>query len=430
MKTRLNENRCKHNNYKLILFMFVIIIINPININAQTKRIDSLITRYHRNSIYTIILKHPGYVFGNEIEQEFLKIPISDKYNEHNLSVRSMSSNEDKNQQCKIEEFFNRNFVSKRLVSKWFDRDKDSGSFDMNLIWQRGCYDATEADYQIAKHSIRGKAMIADAGEELIGNTYVIVNDIRYIDKEERAQKTKLTLKLVSAFAGGVAGYAAGDTKDLCESISSMADAGADISELIAGFRVKVTSYLYKLEWTNDYASKFYLNYYISRRDVDSVKKAAYENDSNIFRLNYIGQYSAKSGKTVLRGLKSNEEVIKKVCARALDENIIKLQKKFEPFKVKSPIYKIIGDTIYSPIGLKEGVTLNSKFEVLEANQDEYGKTKYKRVGIIKPYRKKIWDNRFMAIEEESNGSDLKYTAFKKVIGSDFTTGLLLRQIK
>jgi hypothetical protein len=33
--------------------------------------------------------------------------------------------------------------------------------------------------------------MLADAGEELIGNTFVVINDFKYVSKEEIANKTK-----------------------------------------------------------------------------------------------------------------------------------------------------------------------------------------------------------------------------------------------
>ena len=32
----------------------------------------------------------------------------------------------------------------------------------------------------------RGNALLEDAGEDLIGNTFLIVNDIRYIDRSKR----------------------------------------------------------------------------------------------------------------------------------------------------------------------------------------------------------------------------------------------------
>ena len=77
---------------------------------------------------------------------------------------------------------------------------------------------------------------------------------------------------------------------------------------------------------------------------------------------------------------------------------------------------------------MKEGITPDSEFEVLEP-QDENGVITYKRVAVIKPVDKKIWDNRYMAVEEGAYGADFEATTFKKVSGGDIYPGLLVRQI-
>jgi len=418
---------------------------------AQRKRVDSLITQYQRNSIYSIVIEHPGFMFGEEIKQEFFKIPVSDKYNEHNLSVRSFLSNNEDNQNENIQAFLNRNYVSKRVVARWFNRNIETGVCDMNLVKTRGYYDASIMDYKIANQTARGTAILADAGEQLIGNTFVIVNDISYIDKEKRAKKTGTVFKAIADISLALGGVAVSvndiknigeddeekkkaneekskQTKELSESIADLSNSISDITDLIAGFTVNITSYLYQLEWTEEHSSIFFNNYYLEKVDKNNQKKTAFENDSNIFSLKYVGKFNVKSTKTVLRGTQSNEEVIRKVCARALDENIVGLQRKFEAFKIKSPII-IEGDSIYSPIGLKEGISSMSKFEVLEKILNDDGKTHYKRVGIIKPVYGKIWDNRFMAMEEEAENSNLKFTQFKKVSGTDFYSGMMIRQI-
>lgn len=399
-------------------------------VRAQVKRIDSLITRYHRSSIYSLVMEHPGFTFGNEIKQEFFKIPVSDKYNDHNLSVRSFYADDDILPEVHINNFLNRHFVSKRIVSKWFDREKDSGFFDMDLVWNRGYYDATEMDYQIASKTIRGNAIIADIGEELIGNTFVVVNDIQYIDKEKRAMKVSFWLDIISSGADIVGGVSSGKTQYISNSLSSLANSGSEVSDLIAGFKVTITSYLYRLVWNEDDAASFFQKYYYDKDNINVEKKVAFERDTNVFKLQYVGKYSVRSAKTVLRGVKSNEEVIRKVCARALDDNIVKLQRKYESFKVKAPIYSVSENYVLSPIGKKEGVTINSRFEVLEQSVDVNGKTHYSRVGIVRPVIGKIWDNRFMAVEEGANGADLNYTEFKRVSGRGFYPGMLIREIR
>ena len=79
---------------------------------------------------------------------------------------------------------------------------------------------------------------------------------------------------------------------------------------------------------------------------------------------------------------------------------------------------------------MKEDVTEKSRFEVLEVVKDEEGRTSYKRVGVIRPVKGKIWDNRYMADAEGSAESQLDGTLFERVSGSDFLPGYLIRETK
>ena len=53
----------------------------------------------------------------------------------------------------------------------------------MELVKERGFYNATQTQRNIARANIRGYALLQDAGENLIGKTYLLVNDISYRSK-------------------------------------------------------------------------------------------------------------------------------------------------------------------------------------------------------------------------------------------------------
>lgn len=390
--------------------------------------------KYRRSSLYTMLITHPSQTFGKDIQDVFLNMPTPDKFDNHDLNVKICRSdvihkgNRDEEEWLPLTNFLSRNVVAKRLVSKWFDRDKVTGSFDMNLVAQRGYYDASALDVQLAKASVYGVGLLADAGEELIGNTFVLVNDIRYVDREKKGKLWGAILQSAGAIAGAAVG---GDTG---ESLKSLGESMKDIADRIAGFRVIVTSYLYRLDWGEEMADKFYRNYYTTTETKDAVRIAAFEEDSLSFRLLYIGSQIVDSGKTSMNGLEAanndvlKSEMIRKVCTRALDKSVAELQKRHEEFKVKVPILKV-EPVITAQIGLKEGITPQSKFEVLEQYVDVNGRTRYKRVGVVKP-EGKIWDNRYMAVEEKADGAELKETRFKKVSGGTFYPGMLLKEMK
>lgn len=398
----------------LIVFMSLILISN--GLTAQ----DDAANKYMRSSLYSVLLVDNTTKMSTEIINSFLALPVPDKFNDHNLSLRYVitSKKEQKNRKLEdqVSEFITKNQIPKRMVSKWFNRDKQDGSFNLNTIMERGNYNASMADINQALTTVRGLSMLSDAGEQLIGHSFVIVNNITYVDKEQNAQIASAIFSALASAFGGIAGA----TASLAQSIS----------ETIAGFNVKVNTYLYRLEWNDEMASTFYSQYYYDKSNVDLSKKEAYENERNLFKLKYVGSVTTNSDKTVMRGMHNPDDVFRKVLARAIDKNIVALQKNFDEFKVVVPIYKVQDNNVMVQVGLKEGVSVNSRYEVMETVEDANGKITYVRKGIIKPVERKIWDNRYMAVEEAAANANLSYTTFEVVSGSGFYPGMLVREIK
>ena len=157
-------------------------------------------------------------------------------------------------------------------------------------------------------------------------------------------------------------------------------------------------------------------------------RKAAFDAVDGLFKLTYLGCQKSVSEKAGLEGVHDKNDMIRKVCTRAIDKNVALLQKSYEEFRVKTPLFST--EPITAKIGLKEDITADSRFEVLEIVEKEDGRTEYKRVGIIKPIKGRIWDNRFMAeFEEENKETDLTATEFEIVNGSGFYPGMLIREI-
>lgn len=382
---------------------------------------------YNRSSLYSVLLVDPSKRMSQEIINSFLELPVPDKYNDHNLSLRyivvAKRDQKSRDLEQNLSEFIYQNQIPKRMIAKWFDRDLTDGSFDVSTIMERGYYNASVSDISVAMKSQRGYAMLSDAGEQLIKNSFLIINNITYVDKEQNAQ----IVAGVFSIMGAAFGMAGGGGGSLGKSVSDLAQS---ISKTVAGFTVKVNTLLYQLEWNDEIANAFYSQYYYDKSGFDKQKKQAFENEKDLFKLKYIGEVTAISDKTVMRGLKSPDEVFRKVLARAIDKNIVALQKEFVVFKVVVPVYQVQGDKVLVQIGLKEGVSANSKYEVIERVEDANGNITYQRKGIIKPIPNKIWDNRYMAVEEEADNALLKYTTFEVVSGNGFYPGMLVREIR
>lgn len=295
-----------------ILFVHFVFLANPM-ISQDS------IANYRRSSIYSILVNHTEQKFASEIKEAFLQIPVPDKFNDHNLSVKVVNlqeklSNATKNKENEdISEFLEANKIASRLVGRWFNRDFFTGECNMELIKERGIYNASEFDKQIAMRSARGYAMLQDAGEELIGNTFVLVNDIRYVDKSKKAKTTSSVFRALGSIASIATGI----------NIDDLTDNLGDLIETIKGFSVRINTFLYKLEWDDDIAMNFYQEQYLSEQN--ETKRLAFENNRQNYKLKYVGKVESRGGSVSFMGINEDEPIVmvRKACQRALDENVV-----------------------------------------------------------------------------------------------------------
>ncbi len=401
--------------------LFIFIIINVCFYSAFSQNATTEDT-YRRSSLYTLMISDNKQENSSTIEETFVNAPIPDKYNDHiigartilKLEVDTLSKKELKEAQNEaIVSYLTANNIAKAVVAKWFNRSS-KGGFNMDLISKRGSYNASELDINIAKQSERGLALVADAGEELINNTFILVNNFKYTNKEEVAKKAKGLLSGATAIASS-AGVDTGDTNTL---------GGAALDVAGKGYVIKTDAYLYKLVWNEEIAATFYNDYWTEDGSIDEAKKQAFDN-SNIFKLEYIGTEPSRADlQSTGFTTKSNQELIAIATIKAVDAVIAKLQRSYEVFRTKTPL--LSGDPISAKIGLKEGLEKGDKFEVLEQIINDQGKTEYKSVGTIKVEKDGIWDNRYLA--EEENPSEIKFTTFSGSKNKYFQ-GMLIRQI-
>ncbi len=405
---------------------------------------------YRRNSLATLLVYHPEDEFGPEIYKAFDSLPIPDKYDDHTIAGYRIIDNStiwgvqrkdsgyykatyghqltaaelQKNAQF-TENLLNEKQLGKLMVAKWFGlsgNSVDSATFNTELIQTRGQYNANDVDVALALQTTRGLASLSDAGEELLGQTFVLVNDITYVTAEQEAQAAKVAMGviggLLDAFTGGSSG------RQLAQTAGAIADS-------FTGFKVKTHSYLYQLEWNDSIAAIFYQFHYTGKPDPAKIQ--AFLDDKTTYRLKYVAHEYEFDKKSVLKGKYSRTELVRTICARSMDKNIVALAKQYEDFKVKTPVYKVLTNErgkvegYAAKIGMKEGIDEGSKFQVVQRIQDpETGKTKYKYVATVKAKKGSIWDNRYNAVLEEADGATLPYTTFTKTAGGEILPGMLL----
>jgi len=466
-----------------IHFFSILLYIITFSTTYAQKGLEIENIKYQRSSLHTIIIEGDHFPLKETILKAHHNTPFPDKYNNHMLEEKSFDhknyvvSNDDRIERglkprkieaqsdsllqrgeempIKIEKYFKDKKIANQLVAKWFNRQPD-GTFNMDLIAQRGLYNASELEESIAMGTIKGQAALADAGEELINNTFTVVSVSAFIENEPIAAAIRTAALLVA------------DELEKDEPMASLLTrTGAEIlyESTKDGYSVITGAQLYKLKWNDSIASVFYSDLWMDKSNVDSLKIIAFD-ESNLFEMEYVGSQVAKTHiamwnkgkdkkekkrkkpkfqknyfnettvdsetkeKVDLNKLMTNtkKEYLALATVRNFEKVIVKLQKKYDVFKTKTPLYS--GYPITAKIGKKEGLNGGEKFEVFEQvlNQ-KTGLLEYKKVGMIKVDKKSVWDNRFKSeLDTENELSNVNVTTFKGK--KNFQAGMLIKQKK
>jgi len=393
--------------------------------------------KYRRSSLHTMIVEEAKMPNRDLILTTFKDAPVPSKYNDHtvtdksfdlaNYGVVSEEAEEGKKKKEKdvspaINKFFAENKTANKIVAKWFNRT-ESGAFDMKLIQERGMYDASAKDAGMASSTERGAAVLADAGIELIGSTFVVVNRSKFVTNEVPA-------KIAHTIAIGLAN--ALPNALLQKGARVAADKAYEKAR--QGYSIWTTAYLYQLSWTDSVEAVFWQDMWMDESNIDAAKKEVFDN-SDLFQLKLLGFQKASA---FISGMGKNAQdkdmIIKNATIKSVNAVYAKLQRKFEKFRTKTPL--VSASPLAAKIGLKEGLEAGDKYEVLEQEQDADGKITYKRKAVIKVDKKKIWNNNFnlgeAQVDAEGNPTSkdengLEYTIFKGP--KNLYPGMLIRQI-
>ena len=205
----------------MVRFKTLFILLACVVLSAQAQ--EEL--KYRRNSLATILVFHPEDEFGPEIYKAFDSLPIPDKYDDHTIAGtrvidnstiwgvqrrdsgyykatygHALTSSELQKNAKFTEDLLNRQGMAKKMVAKWFGFNGTSvedATFNTQLIQSRGQYNATDVDVAVALQTTRGLAALSDAGEELLGQTFVLVNDITYVTAEQEAAAAKVAMGVI-----------------------------------------------------------------------------------------------------------------------------------------------------------------------------------------------------------------------------------------
>lgn len=344
---------------------------------------------------------------------------------------------------AKLNKYCTSHNIAGQSVAKWFNMSTskiDGSYFNMDLIQERGAYNASELDILRSKESIRGEAILKDAGMDLIPNTFTVFIRLHYMTQAEWDNMMAKRYEESAKNTENRAAKATGEERNrLLNNASIDRNYASELRKAAStdkGYYVSATTYLYQLEWDENDVDIFLSNYYS-----DNPQNVI---NNGIYKMNYIDKANSQE---FLTGVNSDEMqiyVLKLVTYWAIDKSFNKLQKKYEDFAVKTPIIDVENGIATVFIGTKEGITPKSKFEVLQLKYNETQDVfRYVRVGKLSVEKKKIWDNRYSSgyddriideriIEEEDTykGNKMLDRTYLKGASSSIARGMIVRQIK
>ncbi len=445
---------------KRFTIISLVVVLSAINLFAQTDEV-----KYRRSSLSLILIESESFPNKDAVMESWNNYPFPDKYNEHDIELKSFSIegieitdedliesgflidtlnnifkitkadalsplrylNEDstlalalptKKQvyQVKIDKIIREKNLANQFVATWFNRGSD-GKFDMNLLFDRGSYNASEMDAAIASGQIKGNAALADAGEELIKNTFVTFTKLQFYANEPAA-------RIVRDFAKETALESLkGQPQMMIDKTMKGIDDVYDKTK--EGYTLFSKTWLYGLTWNDSIADVFYSELWDNPKAFD---------ETDIFNLEFVGvQYNQSLVTFKIGETRTEEQTIDLALVRNIDKSFAKLQKKNEVFMPMVQVSSI--DPISAKIGMKEGLKGGEKFEVLEMKWNEKkGTTTWKTVGKCTVDKKApVWDNRYNAGENtepqvNKSGDPVTSTTFKG--SKNIQVGMLLKQLK
>lgn len=262
-------------------------------------------TKYRRSSLYTMMIPDKDLTPDGKqiILNTFDKMPMPDKYNDHNLELRNaegiykievtaeeiqkmdgqavkktskfgafakktvstttevvtgkeQNTISDNEYVARIMKMFEQEKVAHKMVSKWFDlsnvtlnglnggKSIEMQAIDFNLISERGLYSAGEEEKAVAAQTKSGMNKIQDAAAgELMPKTFVLVTRYSYLPAEEIIEMVAGPATMAAAKKGGLAAIAATKTIE-------------QLQKSIKGYFVKTSSYLFKMKWNEELQAK------------------------------------------------------------------------------------------------------------------------------------------------------------------------------
>lgn len=356
---------------------------------SETNTIPST---YDRSSLTVLILDFGSENHFEGVKESFNKIAFGDKFYRNDIGLSVLKPNFTRAQfsvkpNDLIASLLKEQRVAEQVIAHWFSM-KEDGAMSLELVHERGMFNATDAAYLQAQSTKRGNTALMDYGTRLINLSYILVLDYK-------------------------------DIKTMAE---------AKVKDM-RGWKADVNGYLFKLDYNEEIQNAFYDNW-IDETDAQDAKEQKKSRIQQIsVPISFITRVSQPTTSSQAEGTtqigkfvkqKSEKVLLEELVQKSYEEVLYFLEKGYEEFRVKTTVYQT--RPIRAKIGKKEGINTDYRFFAYEyVYNEKKNAVEPKFRGVIRATRS-IVDNRKVAT------GDMGTTKFYQTAGRKIRTGYLLQQ--
>ncbi|MDR2146052.1 MAG: hypothetical protein LBE91_06310, partial [Tannerella sp.] len=363
---------------KLVLFLMVAFSLSLIFHGAKAQETKTLaelkkgdpLKDYLRPSL-TVIYLDRGNALTERLIARMVENGIPGKFNDNSVehNVLTVEGEEVSEEYVRL---MLEKFATKEIMRRWFPGFEAEKGWALDVVHERGMYNATDADVIAANASELKESLLKDAGLDMLNRSYIVVYDF-FNTQTVRADDTE-------------------------------------------GYTTDCNVYLYHLDW-------------------DEVKDTFYDNwenpnaiDELTFPVKHVASIIDKSNLTPVKVTQANEGgflrltddklflAFSKEIEKAADVYLTEVN---EDFRVKAALFAT--SPLRAKIGTKEGVTVDQRYFVYERQLNEAGEEVAKRKGVIRA-TSKIVKNDTIATGEGGT------TTFYQTFGAGLSEGMSIQQ--
>ncbi len=360
-------------NFFIIVAIFLFASASAQDIIQSAKKVKSQVvsSEYDRNS-FTYLGIDFAEQFSAKACEKLAEVAVPDKFYDNKLTPGTLVVANKRSAFTEgtgpmkrlanesVINLLNEEKVGQKILSKWFNRQSD-GTFNVDVLKERGMFNASDADFLVASASKRGESALMDMGMGLIDKSYVLVFDFDQL----------MTMNQVYE-----------------------RDSVPVERRNMNGYKASVNAYLYKLNFNDSVAAYFFQDYWTSTPD--KVKADAFEAAKFPFvpvqyiRKDILGTQYNPGHALAPKEQKSGDELLKMLVETAQQAIIKDIENKNDGFRVKAFVSGV--KPIAAKIGKKEGLAFDQRYFVYENKSRGDGTIVSKRRGVVKAM--KVVDNR------------------------------------